>query len=67
MSEEKTRRSKLLAEARESLGQTLDPRNYKFLEMVADLEKEEKKKQKLVKRRQKLEQAAVPPPPAAAP
>ncbi|XP_033998036.1 growth arrest and DNA damage-inducible proteins-interacting protein 1 [Trematomus bernacchii] len=70
MNEEKTRRSKLLDEARESLGQTLDPRNHKFLEMVADLEKEEKKKQKLLKKKQKHEQAAVPPPPpppAAAP
>ncbi|KAK5856792.1 hypothetical protein PBY51_008362 [Eleginops maclovinus] len=66
LKEEKTRRTKLLAEARESLGQTLDPRNHKFLEMVADLEKEEKKKQKLMKRRLKQEQAAVPlaPPPA---
>ncbi|XP_040046730.1 large ribosomal subunit protein mL64 [Gasterosteus aculeatus] len=67
LKEEKSRRAKLLAEARERFGYALDPRSPKFLEMVAEIEKEEKKKKKLVKRRLKDEQLAAPPvaPPAA--
>ncbi|KAM8843878.1 large ribosomal subunit protein mL64 [Spinachia spinachia] len=65
--EEKSRRAKLLAEARERFGYALDPRSPKFLEMVAEIEKEEKKKKKLMKRRLKDDQVAAPPvaPPAA--
>ncbi|XP_029997812.1 growth arrest and DNA damage-inducible proteins-interacting protein 1 [Sphaeramia orbicularis] len=65
LKEEKARRTKLLAEARERFGYAVDPRSPKFLEMVAEIEKEEKKKKKLLKRRLKEEQAAgvVQPPP----
>lgn len=55
LKEEKTRRAKLLAEAKERFGHTVDPRSYKFLDMVAEIEKEEKKKKKLLKRRLKEE------------
>lgn len=58
--EEKDRRAKLLAEARIRLGYSVDPRSAKFLEMVAEIEKEEKKKKKLMKRRLKEEQAGTP-------
>lgn len=58
--EEKARRAKLLAEARERFGYSVDPRSPKFLDMVAEIEKEEKKKKKLMKRRQKEEQTATP-------
>lgn len=61
LKEEKERKAKLLAEARERFGYNVDPRSPKFLEMVAEIEKEEKKKRKLLKRRQKEEQAAAPP------
>ena len=64
MAEEKTRKDKLLAEARERFGYAVDPRSSKFLEMVAEVEKEQKKKKKLLKRRQKEEQAATPLAPA---
>jgi len=60
LKEEKARRAKLLAEARERFGYAVDPRSPKFLEMVAEIEKEEKKKKKLMKRRLKEEQAAAP-------
>lgn len=66
LKEEKASRAKLLAEARERFGYALDPRSPKFLEMVAEIEKEEKKKKKLMKRRLKEEQeAATVTPPAA--
>ncbi|XP_071765799.1 large ribosomal subunit protein mL64 [Centroberyx gerrardi] len=58
--EEKARRTKMLAEARERFGYALDPRSAKFLEMVAEIEKEEKKKKKIIKRRLKEEQSAAP-------
>ncbi|CAN9505117.1 unnamed protein product [Ophioblennius macclurei] len=64
LKEEKTRRTKLLAEARERFGHAVDPRSPKFLEMVAEIEKEEKKKRKLMKRQQRAEQAAAPAPSA---
>ncbi|XP_073704895.1 large ribosomal subunit protein mL64 [Garra rufa] len=54
--EEKIRRDKLLAEARERFGFSLDPRSTKFKEMVAEIEKEEKKKRKLLKRRKREEE-----------
>lgn len=60
LKEEKARREKLLAEAKERFGYAVDPRSSKFLEMVAEIEKEEKKKRKLMKRRQREEQAAAP-------
>ncbi|XP_068587572.1 large ribosomal subunit protein mL64 [Cebidichthys violaceus] len=66
LKEEKARRAKLLAEARERFGYAVDPRSPKFLEMVAELEKEDKKKKKLMKRRLKEEQAAAPATPPAA-
>ncbi|XP_036945369.1 growth arrest and DNA damage-inducible proteins-interacting protein 1 [Acanthopagrus latus] len=67
LKEEKAQRTKLLAEARERFGFAVDPRSPKFLEMVAEIEKEERKKKKLMKRRLKEEQAAAPvTPPAAA-
>jgi len=59
--DEKARRTKLLAEARERFGYTVDPRSPKFLEMVAEIEKEEKKKKKLLKRKLKEEQTGVQP------
>ncbi|XP_059204559.1 large ribosomal subunit protein mL64 [Centropristis striata] len=58
MNEEKARRARLLAVARDHFGFTVDPRSRKFLDMVAEIEKEEKKNKKLVKRRLKEEQAA---------
>lgn len=60
LKEEKARREKLLAEAKERFGHAVDPRNSKFLEMVAEIEKEERKKRKLMKRRLREEQAAAP-------
>ncbi|KAK2916818.1 hypothetical protein Q8A67_001192 [Cirrhinus molitorella] len=54
--EEKIKRDKLLAEARERFGYALDPRSAKFKEMVAEIEKEEKKKRKLLKRRKREEE-----------
>lgn len=57
---QKTQRAKLLVEARERFGYAVDPRSPKFLDMVAEIEKEEKKKKKLMKRRLKEEQAAAP-------
>ncbi|XP_017291208.1 growth arrest and DNA damage-inducible proteins-interacting protein 1 [Kryptolebias marmoratus] len=67
LKEEKARKARLLEEARERFGQALDPRSAKFLDMVAELEKEEKKKKKLLKRRLREEQTAAPTTPAAAP
>lgn len=60
LKEEKARRAKLLAEAKERFGHAVDPRSNKFLEMVAEIEKEEKKKKKLLKRRLKEEQVGAP-------
>uniref|UniRef100_A0A672GHJ0 Large ribosomal subunit protein mL64 n=1 Tax=Salarias fasciatus TaxID=181472 RepID=A0A672GHJ0_SALFA len=59
MKEEKERRTRLLAEARERFGHAVDPRSPKFLEMVAEIEKEEKKKRKLLKRKMREEQVAA--------
>jgi len=60
LKEETGRRTKLLAEAKERFGYTVDPRSPKFLEMVAVLEKEDKKKRKLMKRRDKEEKVVGP-------
>ncbi|KAG7459300.1 hypothetical protein MATL_G00209160 [Megalops atlanticus] len=65
--EEKARRERLLAEARERFGYVLDPRSPKFLDMVKEIEKEEKKKRKLLKRQKKAEESAAPAPNAPAP
>lgn len=64
LKEEKARRAKLLIEAKERFGYNVDPRSAKFLEMVAEIEKEERKKKKLTKRRLREEQvgASVTPP-----
>ncbi|XP_029293772.1 growth arrest and DNA damage-inducible proteins-interacting protein 1 [Cottoperca gobio] len=64
--EAKARRAKLLVEARECFGSTVDPRNKKFMEMVENLEKDEKKKKKLIKRQQRDERVtgSVTPPEA---
>ncbi|XP_071031747.1 large ribosomal subunit protein mL64-like [Oncorhynchus clarkii lewisi] len=61
LKDEKARRERLLAEARERFGYAMDPRSPKFLEMVSEIEKEEKKKRKLMKRRLKEEQSHAPP------
>lgn len=58
LKEEKARRVRLLAEAKERFGYALDPRSTKFLEMVAEIEKEEKKKKKQLKRRLREQQVA---------
>ncbi|XP_069783282.1 large ribosomal subunit protein mL64 [Narcine bancroftii] len=65
--EEAARRERLLAEARERFGYSIDPRNSKFQEMVKEMEKEERKKKKLLKRQkpnmaQSAIVAAEPPP-----
>lgn len=60
LKEEKARKEKLLAEARERFGYNVDPRSPKFLEMVAEIEKEEKKKRKLLKRRLKEDEGVAP-------
>ncbi|XP_028268293.1 growth arrest and DNA damage-inducible proteins-interacting protein 1 [Parambassis ranga] len=64
--EEKTRRTWLLAQAKERFGFAVDPRSPKFLEMVAEIEKEEKMRKKLIKRRMKEEKMAAPITPPAA-
>lgn len=66
LKEQKAEREKLLTEARERFGYAVDHRSTKFLEMVAEIEKEKKKNLKLLKRRQKEEQMAVPVTPPAA-
>ncbi|KAL7378711.1 hypothetical protein ABVT39_017496 [Epinephelus coioides] len=62
MKAEKARRAKLLVEARERFGFNVDPRSPKFLELVAEIEKEDKRKKKLLKRRQREEQVSAAPP-----
>ncbi|KAG9264535.1 growth arrest and DNA damage-inducible proteins-interacting protein 1 [Astyanax mexicanus] len=59
--EDKAKKERLLAEARERFGHAIDPRSPKFLEMVAEIEKEEKKKRKLLKRRMKEEEQGLAP------
>ncbi|KAK3553264.1 hypothetical protein QTP86_032782 [Hemibagrus guttatus] len=61
LKEEKAKKERLLAEARERFGYTLDPRSSKFQEMLAEIEKEEKKKRKLLKRRKREEEQGRPP------
>ncbi|CAK6960258.1 growth arrest and DNA damage-inducible proteins-interacting protein 1 [Scomber scombrus] len=68
LKEERSRREMLLAEAKARFGFAVDPRSPKFLQMVAEIEKEEKKKRKIMKRRVREEQrgatAPVTPPAA---
>lgn len=59
--EEKAKSERLLAEARERFGHTVDPRSAKFKEMVAEIEKEEKKKRKLLKRKKREEEVGLSP------
>ncbi|XP_065134147.2 large ribosomal subunit protein mL64 [Paramisgurnus dabryanus] len=56
--EEKVKKERLLAEARERFGYALDPRSSKFKEMVDEIEKEEKKKRKLLKRKKREDDLA---------
>ena len=42
--EDKDKRARLLAEARERFGFAIDPRSTRFQEMVDEIEKEERKK-----------------------
>ncbi|KAL4657985.1 growth arrest and DNA damage-inducible proteins-interacting protein 1 [Arapaima gigas] len=58
--EDKARKERLIAEARERFGYALDPRSPKFQEMVQEIEKEERKKKKLLKSRMR-QTAATPP------
>ena len=64
--EEKARRLMLIEQARERFGTMVHPKSAKFMEMIAEVEKEEVKKRKLLKRRLKEEQAAGPVTPPAA-
>ncbi|XP_077118061.1 large ribosomal subunit protein mL64 [Ranitomeya variabilis] len=57
--DEKARKQRLLALAREKFGIQVDFRSAKFQEMVKDLEKEDKKKMKAVKRKQREEERAA--------
>jgi len=67
LKEEKARRERLLAEAKERFGYEVDPRSRAFSEMVAEIQKEQKKKkQKLMKHRLSGNQAAAPVTPPAA-
>ncbi|OCT59351.1 growth arrest and DNA damage-inducible proteins-interacting protein 1 [Xenopus laevis] len=59
--DEKNRKERLVAIAREKFGVNVDHRSPKFLEMVKELEKEEKKKQKALARRLKEEALASAP------
>ncbi|TSK87531.1 Growth arrest and DNA damage-inducible proteins-interacting protein 1 [Bagarius yarrelli] len=61
LKEEKAKKERLLAEARDRFGHTLDPRSSKFQEMLAELEKEEKKKKKLLKQRKREEEKGLTP------
>ncbi|KAJ1172297.1 hypothetical protein NDU88_004144 [Pleurodeles waltl] len=65
--EEKARRERLMAEAKERFGSTIDPRSTKFQDMVKEMEKEERKQEKLLKKRLRAEsRAATANPPTAA-
>ncbi|XP_040270926.1 growth arrest and DNA damage-inducible proteins-interacting protein 1 [Bufo bufo] len=57
--EDKARKERLLALARERFGVHVDSRSAKFQEMVKELEKEEKKKMKAVKKKQREEERAA--------
>ncbi|KPP60222.1 growth arrest and DNA damage-inducible proteins-interacting protein 1-like [Scleropages formosus] len=61
--EDKARKERLIAEARERFGYALDPRSPKFQEMVQEMEKEEKKKKKLLKSRMRQTASTFPAPP----
>ncbi|KAL2101007.1 hypothetical protein ACEWY4_002768 [Coilia grayii] len=57
--EEKAKRDRLLAEAQERFGHTVDPRSSKFQDMLKDMEKEERKKRKLLKRKKREEEQGM--------
>ncbi|XP_063302018.1 large ribosomal subunit protein mL64 [Pelobates fuscus] len=59
--DEKDRRERLLAQAREKFGLNVDYRSPKFQEMVKELEKQEKKRRKLLKKEQREEALATSP------
>ncbi|XP_076844756.1 large ribosomal subunit protein mL64 [Brachyhypopomus gauderio] len=59
--EEKAKKERLLAVARERFGQAIDPRSQKFQDMVAEMEKEEKRKRKLLKRQKREEELGLAP------
>lgn len=61
LKEDKAKKERLLAEARERFGYAIDPRSSKFQEMLAEIEKEEKKKRKLLKRRKREEEQGITP------
>ncbi|KAF7698163.1 growth arrest and DNA damage-inducible proteins-interacting protein 1 [Silurus meridionalis] len=61
LKEEKAKKERLLAEARERFGYAVDSRSSKFQEMLAEIEKEEKKKRKLLKRRKREEEQGLTP------
>ncbi|XP_071952549.1 large ribosomal subunit protein mL64-like [Antedon mediterranea] len=47
----KEKRQRLLEEAKEKMGYAIDPRNPRFQQMLADIEKEEKRKKKELKKK----------------
>lgn len=49
--EQKEKRNRLLALAKEKLGYAVDPRSPRFKQMVEEMEAEEKKKRKELKKR----------------
>ncbi|XP_078540891.1 large ribosomal subunit protein mL64 [Lissotriton helveticus] len=57
--EEKARRERLMAEAKERFGSAIDPRSAKFQDMVKEMEKEERKQEKLLKKRLRAESRAA--------
>nr|XP_046271388.1 growth arrest and DNA damage-inducible proteins-interacting protein 1 [Scatophagus argus] len=59
LKEEKERKTRLLEEAKQRFGSKVDPRSPKFLEMVAEIEKEERKNKKLLRRKLKEEERAA--------
>ena len=48
---QKTKRNRLLEEAKDKLGYAIDPRSSRFQKMVQEIEKEEKKKKKDLKKK----------------
>ncbi|KAM5172722.1 large ribosomal subunit protein mL64 [Mantella aurantiaca] len=57
--EEKAKKQRMLALAREKFGINVDSRSPKFLEMLKEVEKDEKRKQKAMKRMQREEERAA--------
>ncbi|XP_034046025.1 growth arrest and DNA damage-inducible proteins-interacting protein 1 [Thalassophryne amazonica] len=59
LKEEKARRERLLAEATERLGCAVHPNSPRFLEVVAEIQKEEKKRKKLLKLKERQDRLAA--------